>query len=311
MNTPHEHELPSGRGRALRKALAHGSWLAWALRLLAMGMVAAAGCSHHNCDQVESELRDKETKLAEMSDEVHRLRSINDSMQRELAAAHQGIAAKVPPEVAAQAYGVTAIVLGRQTGGYNHDDAPGDKALQVVLEPRDVDGHPIKAPGTLAVQALEILPEGMKKPLCTWQVGPEQLRFNWRSGLFSTGYFLILPWKAWPSVEKLRVIAQLTTTDGRLFEAERDVTVHLAPPAARKPPSEVSEPPAALPFPPPPTPVDTPLPLPRKVDPPPAEGPKLDSSGPAVKEAETQPAAHWQASPLAGAVQLLKPIPVR
>src|SRR5438874_12597792 len=105
MNTPHEHERPSSRGRALSQALAHGSRLPWALRLLASCLVAAGGCSHHNCEQVESELRDKETKLAEMSDQVHRLRSTNEAMQRELAAVQQGTSAKVPPEVAAQVYG--------------------------------------------------------------------------------------------------------------------------------------------------------------------------------------------------------------
>jgi hypothetical protein len=309
MNTPHDHQQATSRGAALGTAQPRGSWLAWVLHLLAGCMVAAAGCSHHNCEQVESELRDKEAKLTEMTEEVHRLRSTNDAMQRELVAIHQGVAAKVPPEVAAQVYGVTSLVLGRQTGGYNHDDAPGDEALQVVLEPRDVDGHAIKAPGSLEVQALEILPEGIKKPLCSWQVGPEQLRFNWRSGLFATGYFVVLPWKVWPSVEKVRVVAHFTSTDGRVFEAERDVTVHLAPLAARKPLPGTGEPPPALPFPPPPTPTETPPP-PRKVDPPPAEGPKLDTTGPAVKDGATQPAAHWQPASLIGAVELLKPVAV-
>src|SRR5262249_9235250 len=163
----------------------------------------------------------------------------------------------------------------------------------VVLEPRDADGHAIKAPGTLEVQALEILPEGLKKPLCSWQVGPDQLRFNWRSGLFATGYFVVLPWKAWPSVERLRIVAHFTSTDGRGFEAERDGTVHPAPPAARKPLPGNGEQPPTIPFPPPPPPVDTPPP-PRKVEPPPVEGPKLDTSGPAVKDTGAQPAAHWQ-----------------
>jgi hypothetical protein len=129
---------------------------------------------------------------------------------------------------------VQQVVLGRQTGGYDEDDCPGDEALQVVLEPRDGDGHALKAPGSLRVVALQISPEGLKAPLCSWELSPEQLRRTWRSGLLRTGYYVILPWKAWPTSERLRVVAQFSLADGRHFEAEKDVTIRLPPPAYRK-----------------------------------------------------------------------------
>src|SRR5207302_8908304 len=120
------------------------------------------------------------------------------------------------------------------TGGVDEDGCPGDEALEVVVEPRDADGHTIKAPGSVHVEALEISPEGLKVPLSSWDLTPEQVRHTWRSGLLSTGYFIVLPWKNWPSSEKLRVVAQFTLADGRLFEADKDITVRLSPLTRRK-----------------------------------------------------------------------------
>ena len=236
----------------------------------------SAGC--RNCDLVEAELRARDHDLREMREELYRTKAYQQALERELKGLRQHLPVGVLPEEAQPA--LRSIVLGRQTGGSNHDDQPGDEALQVVLEPRDADGHAIKAPGALAVQVLEVGADGLKKPLGCWQVSPEQLRRTWRSGLWNTGYFLTLPWKAWPGGERLRVVARLTLSDGRAFEAERDVTVRVAPPALRKAPAAADEP--LL------------LPPPRK----------LESEG---KNDGAEPASLWQKAP---AVQMLRPIPL-
>src|SRR5207248_5125035 len=44
--------------------------------------------------------------------------------------------------------------------------------------------------------------------------------------LFSSGYHVVLPWQTFPTTDRARVAVRLTTTDGRAFEADRDVTVH-------------------------------------------------------------------------------------
>src|SRR5207244_4041975 len=93
--------------------------------------------------------------------------------------------------------------------------------------------------------------EGLKKPLSSWQVPEEKLRKDWRSGLLSTGYFVVLPWQTWPTTEKLRIVVQFILADGRIFEADKDVTIRLPP--NRK----------GIPLPPP-----TPLPPPRPAGPP-------------------------------------------
>jgi hypothetical protein len=243
----------------------------WAL-LLVLGLltvVLGAGC-RQNCHLVERELRDRERELREMRAELDHVHATNEVLQHELCENRKGRPAvretppaENPPElipppkigaakpepaamkhtaletVATISSGpIKELVLGRGTGGYTEGRCAGDDSLQVVVEPRDCDGHSLKVAGCLRVTALEVLPEGLKKPLSTWDVPAVELRRTWRSGLFSTGYFVVLPWKCPPSTEKLRVIVQFEMADGRLFEADKDVTIHLPPASLRKPPAE-------------------------------------------------------------------------
>lgn len=274
-------------------------------------LVSAAGC--RNCDFVEAELRSRESELRELHADLARSESQNEALLRELAAIRQGTATKLSPEFASQTFTLKQITLGRGTGGLDEDDCPGDEALQVVLEPRDGDGHTIKAPGSVHIEALEISPEGVKTPLSSWDLPPDQVRHTWRSGLLSTGYFLVLPWKNWPSSDKLRIITQFALADGRLFEADKDVTIRLTPIARRKitplgEPAEGTRPIESGPL----------LPPPRKLESKPPSTSKAWSlpptgsadSGEAPKPSTVQPAAVWRpkpAPPLAESVELLRP----
>jgi hypothetical protein len=199
-------------------------------------LLALSGCRGGNCDLVEAELRTREMQLADIRSERDNLVAHNQALQREINGLRGGSPFKISPEEASQTYPLRTVVLGRQTGGLDEDGRPGDEALQVQVEPRDGDGHTIKAPGSLTVSVAEITTEGLKKPLSSWEVSPDELRRSWKNGLLSTGYSLVLPWKAWPASEKVRVVAQFTLSDGRVFEAEKDVTVRLVPSAHRTPP---------------------------------------------------------------------------
>jgi hypothetical protein len=227
-----------------------------------------AGCSSNRSDLVEAELRTREREIRELHVRLDQTKAFNYALEREL---HDARAA-CPPEPGAASASVPLvkdIQLGRQTGGYDEDGQPGDEALQVVLVPRDADESPVKAAGSLRVTALDITAEGLKVPVSTWEVPALDLRRTWKSGLFSTGYFVILPWKATPTSERLRVVAQFVATDGRVYEAERDVTVHLPPGQHRPPPQG---PPAApfAPFAPPsgPMPPAAPAGTPERIGPP-------------------------------------------
>ncbi len=229
------------------------------------------GCQQ-NCQLVERDLRCKEQELRELRDELEYTRAMTATLQQQLCAGagvressttpgiHDSSRPEhgellPPPKIGSAkpapsqpepgqstptpAPGpIKELVLGRGTGGVNGGHGPGDDSLQVVLEPRDSDGHSIKVAGCLRVTALEIVPEGLKKPLSTWEVSAADLRRTWKTGLFSTGYFVVLPWKCPPSTEKLRVIAQFETLEGRMYEADKDITVRLLPATTHKPAEE-------------------------------------------------------------------------
>jgi len=206
--------------------------LALALSLLGLGC--------HNNDLVEAELRTRERELRQLRGELTSAEWQNEALSHELQDLRHGT--PIAPELASQTYAVRQITLGRQTGGYDREDKHGDDAIQVVVEPRDGDGHVVKAPGALHVEALEITSQGVKMPLSTWDVSPAELRRSWRSGLFSTGYILVLPWQRWPTSDKLRVVVRFILADGRLFEADKDVKIRLVPAAERQLPPAITEP---------------------------------------------------------------------
>ena len=265
--------------------------------LLGAAAVLALGC-RSNSSQVEQALHARELDLMEARAELDHCQAINEGLQAELQALHAGPAGCPPggcDKPASLAYPVRTLALGRQTGGRDSDATGGDDSLQVVVEPRDADNQVVKVPGTLVVQALEIAPSGVKRPLSSWHITEDELRRSYRNGLLTTGYVLVLPWKTWPSTEKLRVVAQLRTADCRLFEADKDVTIRVVPAAKRPAPM--------------PPPVDEPLlPPPHPVDSPPDQGPELKPPPPDTtsmrKAAWLLPAVRAAAPP----AQILRPI---
>jgi hypothetical protein len=262
----------------------------WSFLLL--GALLLPGCRSHT-ELLESELRAKERDLRELREEMGRLEGHNEALQRELATGYQG-SWRLNPEVASHTSSLRRISLGRGTGGYDQDHQLGDEALQIVLEPRDSEDHVIKAPGTLYVTALEINTEGIKTPFASWTVPPDQLRKSWKSGFFTVGYVLVLPWQTPPHQEQVRVVVRLETPDGRQFETDRDVRVVLRPEILRER--------SPLPFSPSPV---TPLPPPRKLDIPPQDpGPSLPTPATWVPN---EPGT-WQAPTLQGAAQLCRPV---
>jgi hypothetical protein len=264
---------------------------------LALGL-ACAGCRSNNCDLVEAELRTRELQLADLRAQRDQLHAYNDALQREIAALRGGTPLKLSPEEASQTFTLRSIVLGRQTGGLDDDGHPGDEALQVLVEPRDQDGHTIKVPGNLTIRAVEITPEGLKHPLSAWDVSGDTLRRSWKSGLLTSGYYLVLPWKVCPSTEKVRVVAQFVLSDGRTFEAEKDVTVRLVPLANRPPPAFLPE-----------APEGPSLPTPRKVDESPVPGWRAPPPRPAAGDPAGQRQPPKKPS-LVEAVEFRAPVPL-
>jgi hypothetical protein len=202
---------------------------------VALVFLVAAGCRSRS-DLVEAELRTRDRQLRETQGELMQATTINQALENTLRAqqCNQPVSR---PCTSGFMSPIKDIQLGRGTGGVDENRVPGDQGLMVVLVPRDIDDSPIKAPGTLRVTALQISPEGIKSPLSTWDVSALKLRQSWRTGLFSTGYFVPLPWQSLPTTEKLRIVATFCPLEGGQFEAEKDITIKLSPDAIRCPPT--------------------------------------------------------------------------
>jgi hypothetical protein len=199
-------------------------------------LASAAGC-RSNSALVESQLRQRDSQVRDLREEVDRCGSYNQALEQELRNLRgEGMAADAP-ERGVPGYPIRSLTLGRGTGGRDDHGLPGDEALEVLIEPRDPEGNVTRVPATAIVQVAEIGPDGIKRPLSSWDISQDQLRHSWKSGLLTTGYVLVLPWKVWPSTEKLRITVQFRLADGRLFEADRDVTVRVAPANQRPGPS--------------------------------------------------------------------------
>jgi hypothetical protein len=198
------------------------------------------GC-RSNTNKLESELRTRDQLYRDALEEQRRMEANNIALRHELDAVRQG--GPVGPTGPASGFGVKRIALGRGTGGLDLDSTPGDELLQVVVEPRDGEDHAFKAPGTLHIFALEVTQQGIKNPLCLWEIPPDKLHASWKSGLLSTGYTLTMPWKALPIYENVRIVVRFVTPDQRSFEADRDIKVRVVPGALQKRPEIVPGPP--------------------------------------------------------------------
>ncbi len=295
-----------------------------ALSVLAALALCAGGC-RSRCDRVESELRARELDVQTLRTEVGRLESTNHALVRQLAALHGLPGPHGVVEKPTEPYPVRSLALGRQTGGRHSDHCPADDGLIVVVEPRDCDSQAIKAPGAVTVAAWELPSEGAKRLLAVWEISPDQLRRTWQNGLFSTGYRLTLVFKSWPTSEKLRVAARFRMINGRTFEADRDITVRVAPAGTRP----HLPPPTPLPSSPPAPPPATDRLPPAPVLPPPRPEPEKPAPLPGGKEEKPPPApppseAPGKAPPAGApegpilmhgqepepAVQMLRPVPL-
>lgn len=294
-----------------------------AFALFATLIVGASGCRSTRCDRVESELRAREEDVRTLKEDNQRLDCLTQTLTRELAAVRGEPGPNGIIEKPSEPYPVRSLVIGRLTSGRPSEECGGDDGLIVFVEPRDCDNQAIKAPGMLAIDLIEKPNEGIKRPIWRWVLTPDQLRCAWQNGLFTTGYRLSLPFKVWPTTNTLRVVARFKMINGRVFEADRDITIRLPPqhrrprwtpgpsgpavvaPAPRMPatapprPGEKELPAEKLP---PPTPVPDKKPVPQEPpppDPPPSKNTE-EPDGPILTSGKVKQPA----------VQMFRPVPL-
>lgn len=207
----------------------HSRWLRLVVVvLLASLTVSCRAITRNPYDRIEAELRTRERELAETRAELENARLLNDAYSRSPrfpATTDEGPLPFQP---------LKEIVIGSGTGGVDNDQLPGDEALKVIVVPRDGDASAVKVPANVTVFAYEIAKNGTKTAIGRWDVSADVLRRTWKSGIFSTGYYLALQWDQLPVHERVRVQVRFQTLDGRVFEADRDITVRLVPGGGRE-----------------------------------------------------------------------------
>ena len=211
MGRRHETRAAGRAGFARRRPVA--------FLLVALCGLLASCRPNKRYDLIEAELRTRERELTETRQALDQAKSLNRVYDQQ-----HGVRGS-PPSGGGPSFPVREIQLARGTGGMDEDGVPGDEALMVVVLPRDEEGSGVKVPARLTVAAWEVSQQGIKTPIGTWDVSADKLRSLWKSGLISTGYFVALDWQTFPTTERVRVAVRLTTTDGRAFEADRDITV--------------------------------------------------------------------------------------
>ncbi|MBP3957135.1 hypothetical protein J8F10_17865 [Gemmata sp. G18] len=194
-----------------------------------------AGCKTNNrYDLIESELRTREKELADTRAALDQSRNLLRAYEASQRPAPTNDRQPGATGTSGGAFfPVKEIAIARGTGGVDDDGVPGDEGLVVVIVPKDEDGSAVKVPARALIAAWEITPAGLKNPIGSWNLSADKLRPTWKSGLISTGYFVAVPWQTLPSTDRVRIAVRLVTTDGRTFEADRDITVKPpAPPRA-------------------------------------------------------------------------------
>jgi hypothetical protein len=155
------------------------------------------------------------------------------------------------------------------------------QSLRVLVEPRDPAGHPARVGTALHVSVLQDTPGGPSTSLSDWDLPADLLEHAWTATWSEAGYRVVLPWKTWPTADRVRVVARLTLADGSHQEVQSEVVLHQPAPAPQHPPGTGEQPPV------------------RQVHSSPA-----DASG-------VQPAdARWEATPLQGSVRIRRPVPL-
>ncbi len=125
---------------------------------------------------------------------------------------------------------VVAVMLSAAlTGGLDLDPRPGDEGITVCLEPRGEDGELVRAAAPVAIVAVDPAVRGPEGRVGRWDLSSKAVAEAWRASAAGQGVRLTLPWTgAPPRHGQLRLFVRYSTDDGRVLEAQRDITVRVA-----------------------------------------------------------------------------------
>jgi hypothetical protein len=191
-----------------------------------------AACLSAGCDQ-DRELLALQQRLDVQRERTRGLSRRVDDLTDRLADANEQIQTLQGlggPDRLGNLFRVTHIHLARYTGGVDTDGKPGHDAVKVFLEPRDEDGHTLKAAGHVEIRLYDLAADanGLVIGQCEFPVETLGEHFSGGFGVYHFRFYC--PWTRRPKTDKVTVWVRFVDyLTGKAHTAQRACTVDPAP----------------------------------------------------------------------------------
>ncbi|SFH55823.1 hypothetical protein SAMN05421753_101158 [Planctomicrobium piriforme] len=204
----------------------------------AAGFALLASCSacatRGNIEVLESQLRTQESVIRTYERDLEKLRGDLKLSQKEMdlmrtALAGQGTQVAYEETSSSLARAQELVFNSLLTGAQNLDSSAGDERFHALFYPCDAQGEVVKLSGVIELEAIDPSRPAADKTIGRWEYTAEQVRGLWHAGFLASGYQIDETWQRAPIGSKVVLLARLTTTDGRRFEATH--TISLVPQA--------------------------------------------------------------------------------
>ena len=198
-----------------------------ALCCLLLAALCGAGC-------------DLQVELAKANDQLRASREENEKLKADQLAVQQVVADQQKLIQTLRGLGekrlellfhVTAIKLGRYTGGLDVYGEGGDDGVRVYLRPVDRDGHALKAAGDVRIRLFDLAAKPAESLLGEYEFPVEAAAKQWQAGFITYHYRFDCRWKSRrPKNPEVTVRASFTDyLTGKTFTAQKVCTVKPPP----------------------------------------------------------------------------------
>jgi len=237
--------------------------------LLLLGLALFGCASRGHVGVLESQLRVQEDQIHGLEQRLSTAQSDletarHESQQLRNQLAQRGHMSASPEHFRSEFRAVGIAFNSYLTSGIDRDGIPGDEMLSVMVYPHDDQGGLVKLAGDIEIRVLDLNAPSDSQTIGQWQFTPVQTRDAWQSGVLSAGFLFELPWQHPPVSDELTLHVVFKSSDGRSWDATRQIQVRPLGKAAgselesgRAPVSTQTRKPAAD-LPPPPDGLDAP-----------------------------------------------------
>lgn len=123
---------------------------------------------------------------------------------------------------------ITEVVINKSLSkGKNTDNRPGDDGIEILLQPKSVDGSVVDEAGNLTISLVDPSAEQGERQIGQWSFLRKEAELFFAEDEFGNrGILLNLSWdKAVPSNKRLTVYVRFETPDGRVMETTSNIFI--------------------------------------------------------------------------------------